>query len=306
MTGEKKSFRRPLLVILNSFFAILILVFLFLKFYKVRVEFDGDFGTQPAPLLELMGKHFPGLPAKEIDVSFVFNSLPSASQVEAVEKLSQKVGSKATISAFFNSRFTIPFKISYPHHFSRQLVIQYLKNKSTYQGNFYVILRNKRVEYLDVNRNATNTAFMIMKKINPDLSYNDLVLAAPALKTRVVKRIKDGNLRLFSLEKDDYESIDSFLDKGISRIYFLHADCSSCQLKSLLSNIKLKQILDPGEILLIFSVMADRFELGRVLHEQKIDLRVLIDQNDEFGLFSVITDEKNNPLIIDAAEISGG
>ena len=147
---------------------------------------------------------------------------------------------------------------------------------------------------------------MVMKKINPNLRYNDLVLGASELKTRVMNRIREGNLNLFSLEKAGFERIESVITSGISRIYFIHADCSTCQLKSLLSNIKLKQILDPGEIVLIFSVIADSFELGRVLQEQKIDLRVLIDQNDEFSLFSTITDEKNNPLIIDASEINGG
>ena len=306
MSIFKKSLGRPLLVVLNLVLVVLIIFFLFLKFYKIRVQFDSNFGTQPVPLLKLMGKYFPNLPAKEIEVIFVFNSLPSGSQLEAMEKLYKKVGSKANISAIFTSRFKIPFKISFPYHFSRQLVIQYLKNKSPIKNNFYVILRNKRIDYLDEIRNAANTAFMVMKKINHNLRYNDLVLGTSALKNRVLNRILAGNLNFFPLEKAEYERIESFINSGISRIYFIHANCSSCQLKSLLSNIKLKQILDPGEIMIIFSVMADSFELGRVLQEQKIDLRVLIDQNDEFNLFSIITYEKNNPLIIDAAEINGG
>ncbi len=71
----------------------------------------------------------------------------------------------------------------------------------------------------------------------------------------------------------------------------------------MLSNIKIKKILEPGEIIIIFSVMADRFELGNILNEQKLKLEIHLDQNDEFGLFSVITDDNNNPVIIDAAEI---
>ena len=71
----------------------------------------------------------------------------------------------------------------------------------------------------------------------------------------------------------------------------------------MLSRIKIKKILEPGDVRVIFSVMADRFELSSILNEQRLKLELFIDQNDEFGLFSFITDDKNNPVIIDASEI---
>jgi hypothetical protein len=224
--------------------------------------------------------------------------------LEALEKLYKNSGAKANIAALFTSRFKIPFKISFPHHFSRNLTVKYKKNNIPVKNNFFVLLKNERIEFLEENTNASNTAFLVMKKINPSLRYNDLTLGAAALKARVIQKIKDGQPVLFSLEKEEYVKANAIFTNGAARVYFFHAPCSSCQLKTILSNIKTRQIIDAGEIVLVFSVMADSFELSRVLQEQKISLPVYLDKNDEFDLFSVITDEKNNPVIIEPGEMN--
>jgi hypothetical protein len=213
------------------------------------------------------------------------------------------MSNKAGIFVLFNKEFKSILKMNFPYHFSKHLVIKYKRNGSPFQNNFFVILKRNRIEYIEDNFNFADVAFLVQKKINPNLEYRDVSFSAAQLKTQIIKRLREKNLVLLSIDTGEYENISPNSSKGLSKIYFFHANCSSCQLKSMVSNIKIKKILEPGEIRVIFSVMADRYELSKILLEQKLELEIYVDQNDEFGLFSVITDDKNNPIIIDADEI---
>lgn len=305
--GNQIPKRRPIwknpIFILNSVLVVSIIFFFLLKFYRVQVIFDGTFGSKPDELIKIISDCFPNSSNQEIEVVFVFNSLPSRSQIEYLEKLYKKFSNNAGIFALFNTKFRGTLKMSFPYHFSNHLVIKYKKNGENVQDNFFMILKNKRIEYIEGNFNFADVAFLVQKKINPNLEYRDVALSAAKLKTQIINRLKEKNPVLFSIDTGEYEKIAPNFSKGLSKIYFFHAKCSSCQLKSMLSNIKIKKILEPGKIRVIFSVMADRFELSKILNEQKLGPGIYIDQNDEFGLFSVITDDKNNPIIIDAGEI---
>ena len=307
---DKNINRKPIwknpIFILNSVLVVFILLFLVLKFYKAQVIIDSTFGSKPDELIKLVSDYFADISNKETEVVFVFNDLPTRSQIDLIEKLYKKFNTKAAIFALFNTEFRSESKMNFPYHFSKHLVVKYKKSGSHFKNNFFVILKNKRIEYFEESFNLSNIAFLVQKKINPNLEYRDVALSMAQLKTRIIKRLKENNLVLLSIKKGEYENIDTNFSKGLSKIYFFHATCSSCQLKSIVSNIKIKKILEPGEIRVIFSVIADRFELSNILNEQKLELEIYVDQNDEFGLFSVITDDKDNPIIIDSDDINGG
>ena len=51
--------------------------------------------------------------------------------------------------------------------------------------------------------------------------------------------------------------------------------------------------------------MADTYSLEKLARGANIGLKIYVDNNDEFDLFSMITDDKKNPIIIDISEIKG-
>lgn len=127
------------------------------------------------------------------------------------------------------------------------------------------------------------------------------------LKQKVIKEINRGNLDLLQLNSGDAAKVSNMITEGkVLKIYFFHAQCSSCQLKTILSNIKLKQVFETGKSIIIFSVMANRYELGPIIRESNLTLPVYLDSTDKFNLFSTITDDRQSPVIIDIQDLKTG
>lgn len=127
------------------------------------------------------------------------------------------------------------------------------------------------------------------------------------LKQKVIKEINRGNLDLLQLNSGDVAKVSNMITEGkVSKIYFFHAQCSSCQLKTILSNIKLKQVFETGKNIIIFSVMANSYKLEPIIRESNLTLPVYLDSTDKFNLFSTITDDRQNPVIIDIQDLKTG
>jgi len=129
----------------------------------------------------------------------------------------------------------------------------------------------------------------------------DVQISTEKLKSQIIGRMNGSDLELLNVTTDTLEKFDSFSD--FSKIYFFHANCSSCQLKSLIKEMQLKRIFDEEKILVIFSIFANRFELQYLLEENQVNIPVYIDNRDEFLLSSKITNEKKNPVIITGEEL---
>lgn len=56
---------------------------------------------------------------------------------------------------------------------------------------------------------------------------------------------------------------------------------------------------DDEKHIIVFSVFADSFKLNAISGEGNLNVPAYLDVNDEFDLFSTITNDKENPLIID-------
>jgi len=280
----------------------------FLYLNKTHIFFSGSYNSRPDQLIKTINKNFPDFSKKKWAIVFVFNNLPSTSSIETIEKLHYKMKDRIDVLAFFLKKFNYSKKMKFPHHFSRRLDISYEKNGSIKapDKNFYVILNNNRINYIDSNFDFFEIAFLLQNKINPGSKFQDYVVDENKLKQKIIDRLNKGNLRLSRLNSGEYKNIDNLLIEDISKIYFIHSNCSICQLKSLFSKLRIEQIFNRNKSIIIFSVMADTFSLEGLTRAENIDFKIYVDTNDEFDLFSIITDEKKNPIMIDSSEIKGG
>jgi len=116
------------------------------------------------------------------------------------------------------------------------------------------------------------------------------------LKARIIKRINEKELELLNLNTGSFEKYENLPEH--KKIYFFHANCSSCKLKEIIKDIRLKAIFNQEKVTIIFSVFANRFDLKNILDQDQINSSIYIDYKDEFLLSKKFTDDKENPIII--------
>jgi len=300
MTQEKLLSNKKLIAV----YAVLILaiaVVAFLFLFKEKITFSGDYGlTLPNSLIEKIEKAAPGINKKDIQLIFVFNNYPTQSEMSLIEKLHLKTKENIGVFAFFNKPFRFDNPILFPHRISRNLVIENVKFNARQNEKYYMIISGGKIDMISNYFDLSQLGFTLQKRLNPGKDYQDYTLSIDALKSRIIDKIRKGNFDVYSVESGKYESIETV--KKYSRIYFFHAPCSICRLKSYLSEVNIKGILDQKASVLIMPIMSDSFQLEEYLRESGLTIPVYLDNNDEFSLFSVITDEKKNPIIIEKSE----
>jgi hypothetical protein len=153
--------------------------------------------------------------------------------------------------------------------------------------------------------NFFELAFLLQTKTKPGADFEDYFVDISQVKRQVVRKMEDRDFSLLSLNSGKYERIDQIMEEGLSKIYLFHSECSACQLKSLFARMKIDRIFDKNKSIVIFSVMADTSALEQLIENESNPLKIYLDFNDEFGLFTVITDDKKNPIIIDNNRIKG-
>lgn len=169
------------------------------------------------------------------------------------------------------------------------------------RGHFLLIQDDKIVHNTDAF-DFFSLNFIIQKKIDPTLSMSNAQVSIADLKASIIERLTGKELELYDLNTGNLAKFDNMTE--FSKIYFFHANCSGCRLKSLVQDIKLLEILNREKTIIIFSIFANRFELKSLLEQEQIDLPpVYIDTKDEFLLSGKITNEKENPIIVDGNEL---
>ncbi len=293
MRIEKKR-----LFILNVLLVAAIGIFSFFILHTETVTVNISINHQSKELDDLIKRHFPDLPEKKLTLLFVFNRLPSKTKVEDIGKLYSRFKEKVNIAVLFNEAFKLEQQINFPHVFpgNTQIALR-MENRVKTPERFFVILKENKVNYLDFGGKILDQALLIQKRLNPQRDYRDYAVSIKELKQKVVERIQRGSLNLLRLTGEHGEKV---LDLNLfSRVYFVHTACSSCQLKALLNNVKLKKILDGDKSVVIFSVLSSSFQLSQILEESPVNIPLYLDINDEFGMFSIITDDRKNPVEID-------
>lgn len=294
--------KKKILVLSNIILFIAIAFFLFIKIYKEKVFFQCEYGKHPTELLKVVSENFPGIEKKRLEAICVFNNLPGITVIENIKKLYNLYKDSVSFGVIFTDKFRSIYDFSFPYKILPGYKFSCNDNKDTeFEKNYFLFLIDGKIFHKDINLNFFDINFTLLKRLNPGLNYMDAQISTVKLKSRIIERMNGNDLELLNITTDALEKFDSFSE--FSKIYFFHANCSSCVLKSLIKDMLVKRIFDEEKILVIFSIFANRFELQSLLDENHVNLPVYIDNKDEFLLSSKITNEKKNPVIITGEEL---
>jgi hypothetical protein len=298
--GQSMS-KKKILIAINILLIIIILLFSFIKFYRINVVFDCEYGKHPEKILAIATENFPGFGDSELKVLCVFNNLPGMDTLENLEKLCRLYRGKVAFGVMFTKKFKPVYALDFPYKMlSRYRFSCAKEDGGADRGHFLLIQGDKIVHNTDAF-DFFSLNFVLQKKIDPNLSIANTQIQTKDLKSHIIKKMTKKELELLDLNTGKvavFKDIERF-----SQIYFFHANCSGCRLKGIMQNIKLLEILDKENVIIIFSIFANRFELKSLLEENQTILPIYIDTKDEFLLSGKITNEKENPIIITGEEL---
>ncbi len=289
--------RKGFILIINGVLLLMIIFIILFKYYKKEILINCDYNSKPDELFKIISTHFPDNKDNPISLLFVFNDLPTKSVVAVIEKLYYKLKDDINISTIFTKKFKYESKLKFRYKFLTRFKILCRRDQNKTYKDFFLISKNNAIKYCDTHFDLRNIFFSVMKYKNPKMNYQDFVVSPGDLKENIINKLKVNTLTLLNLYSTELEKISHI--NNYTRMYFFHANCSACQLRSFVSSIKLEQTINDKETsLIIFSVLADQYEIRDLLNDIPLRSDVYLDVNDEFGLLSIITDEKNNPFII--------
>jgi thiol-disulfide isomerase/thioredoxin len=293
--------KKKILIALNSLLIIIILLFSFFKFFRFNVAFECEYGKHPGKILAIAAENFPGFGDSDLKVLCVFNNLPGMDILENIEKLYRLYRSKVAFGAIFAKDFKPAYELDFPYRMLSRYKFSCTKEEgATDRGHFLLIQGDKIIHNTDAfDFFALN--FVLQKKIDPNLSIASTQIQTKDLKTHIIQKMTEKELELSELNTGKVILFNDM--KRFSKIFFFHANCSGCRLKSLIQDIKLLEILDKENSIIIFSIFANRFELKSLLDEKHTTLPVYIDTKDKFSLSGKITNDKETPIIITGEEL---
>jgi hypothetical protein len=294
--------KKKVLFYTNILLAFIIAFIAFIKIHKIKVLFDCEYGNRPEELLKVAGENFPDIKEKKPKAIYIFNNLPDIAILYSIEKLHYLYKEWVSFGIIFTKKFRSKYDFGFPYKILSRYKFSCKNNKDTgFEKNYFLFISKKEIVHNDNNFDFFDMNFIIQKKLNPDLNYMNAQISVDELKSKIIQRMNGKELELLNINTNTLEKFGSFSE--FSKIYFFHANCSSCQLKSLIKDMQLKRIFNEEKILVIFSIFANRFELQSILEQNKVNFPIYIDNRDQFLLHSKITNEKKNPVIITEEEL---
>lgn len=248
--------KKKILIAVNSLLIIIILLFSLFKYYRINVAIDCEYGKHPGKVLAIATENFPGLGDSDLKAICVFNTLPGMDVLENIEKLCRLYSSKVAFGVMFTKNFKPAYAMDFPYKtLSRYRFLFTNEERGADRGHFLLIQGDKIVHNTDAF-DFFSLNFIIQKKIDPSLSIAAAHMPTKELKSHIIKKMTGKELELLDLNTG---KVTIFSDMArFSKIYFFHANCSGCRLKSLMQDIKLLEILDKENPIIIFSIFANR------------------------------------------------
>lgn len=294
--------RKRIFFIINIVLVIVLAVLLWQRFYKKTGQFQLKYGEEPKELTAFIERQFNVEWKQPGSIIYVFNNLPVLSDISDITKLHRKHRKHLDFFVVFHRKFKLRYPLGFPYEFLSNVRTEISYDGATYDGNFFVLLKERRVSHFDTPQKILDMNFLIEKQIFPGKDYKDYAISGSRLKKRLTKKLIDGNLSMMHLSSNKNETFSNF--KEYTKIYFIVGGCTSCELKRLVSELKLRQLLDSKKELVIFPIFADESELRPVVKDAKLELPVYVDYNDQFELFSIITGKNNKLITINASELN--
>ena len=297
----KKTKLWRILFIINILLVCTIGFILWNKFHIKKISLDLSHGEIPVSFLSLVEKDFPNTGSNDISLTYIFNDLPSLNDVESINKLFHKHKNVVDFYVFFHKKFRSPYKMNFPFVFVANRELSSRNDNKMFKSNYILLIKNKRLEYIGTVMKILETNFLLERYVHPENEYKDYALSKDRLKKRIVNALKKGNKNLLNIATNSLEVFETF--KNFSKIFLVVASCTTCELKEMIADMKIQQILDNSKYLILFPIHAQESQLLAILEEEKINLPIYIDINDEFDLFSVITGEKTKLITVEDKEL---
>ncbi|MCP4218405.1 MAG: hypothetical protein GY765_27460 [bacterium] len=230
--------KKLIFILINLVIAAVIAFFLYQKFYSRQIIFDGTFDTRPIELIEVKNRYFPPSRDKTLNLVFILNEIPRGMVIETLERLQMKFEYHLSTRALFTKRFNPERKLNFPHCFASNLEVFCKTTTKIFRGNYFVVLKEDKIVYVDDQFEISHLALLLEKKINPDSSYKDFSISTARLEKKVIERIRKGSFNLLHLQTGDSREVWDIVN-NVSKMYLIHASCSSCKLKAMFNDIRI-------------------------------------------------------------------
>jgi len=174
-------------------------------------------------------------------------------------------------------------------------------NNRIYNTNYFVLLNKNKVMHVQEPVEALDLNFLIEKQLNPERDYESFKTSIKELKSKIIHRLRKGNLVFLDLISNNIEEISDI--NNITRAYIVIAECSTCELKNIISDLKLRQRFSKSNSIIIFPVYANGTQLINILNKEKVNFPIYHDIQDQLDLFSIITNQKKRMIVIENEEL---
>lgn len=282
------------LIFVNAILAVCILSVLYIKFYKKNVLIDVERGHSLKGIFEVLESKNLRF-TKNLQIFFIFNTRPTLSSLEDIDKLYHIYGKEdVDFCAIFSSPFRLLKEFHAPHHFFIRYNILYLDSfEHKNDAPQLIITNDKKVVFADRILGFLQLSKALEWQIHPS-PYEPVQLSREDLRTILLDRIKRKNIALLDVYTRNSRLLDSILASGIDELYIIHAACIGCELNKLLFNIS---ELRNRKTVIVLSVHANGYDIKAILESQKIKTDVFIDYQDGLGLLHADVKEQNNLFI---------
>jgi hypothetical protein len=217
--------------------------------------------------------------------------------METLEKLYNMYGTDVSFNVFFSKKFKSVQKIGFPYKILTRYNFACLKDDTgNFEKNYFLLTCDNKTIYVDDRLDFFSLNLVILKNIKEGKGQIVTRISKDELKSRLISKLHQDKLKLYSTAAN--EIVDFKNSGAISEIYFFHADCSTCELRSVLNEVKMKKIVDNREIALVFSVFANPSDIRELLVEKGMNIPAFVDNNDELELSACFFKSKENPIII--------
>jgi len=186
-------------------------------------------------------------------------------------------------------------------HYTRYKFVYLSSFESLKDSTCILLLKENKNIYVDNVLEIGRLAKILAWQAHSNSNIDDIKLSREDFRSILNDRIKNRNISLVNIYTRDIDSLISIMPSGIEQIYVIHAACTSCELRKLLLN--LIEMQRRNDILVIFSVRSNSYELLALLNSWKAHLSAYIDYFDALGLINTETSDEYSLISFNRREI---
>lgn len=273
-------FRKQWFIALNLALALVIVVLLFTRRNGKPIEQSCDYGADARAVGEILDRYF-SHQRKPFAMVFLFNEAPNERQLEITEKMAKRYREKADVLAVFRGRADKAPNLPFHGVFSTGRKIIGRTSTRTWDGNYYLVLKQDRILYADNNFSISSLIFPTewnIRQSQPPLWSGE------EFKKAVIGRIQAGSIH-FSDVRGRRVVRSGEIPDG-SKIYLIHGIFASCDWTRIPRRLSGPRAGTEREILL-FSYWMSQYDVQTVMTMFPAETSIWFDEDDTLGLGAI-------------------